>query len=76
MNTISDTLSKFYACDSLLLGALIYVGHRFVPGPEAVSSMLSVIPGFSNQVSVGSAVVVGLLANIISQKISSEVCAM
>lgn len=74
MNAFQDTLSMFYSCDALMLGALVYVGHRFVPGPEALSSMLSVIPGFSSQVSVGSAVIVALIANIVSQKVSEQVC--
>jgi hypothetical protein len=76
MNAFGDTLAKFYSCDGLVLGGLVYVGHRFVPGPEALSGLLSFIPGFSNQVSVGSAVIVALVANVISMKVAEQVCGM
>lgn len=74
MNAVESFVMKFTACDSLVLGITLYVVHRWIPGPGYLANMMGIIPGFTNQVTVGESVIAALVANILAQKVAETYC--
>lgn len=74
MDFLGSLVSYFTACDSIILGASIYLMCNFIPANNFLSDLLGMIPGMDAGLPASMAIVYALVGNIVSANVAAMVC--